>query len=326
MVFWVLIKILKEFSWYAFKKEKRFIYFYNNTYFIQINAFFVYLWILGVFYPLKTIYKLYIYLLLKNEQLLLKGKQDGIFNFLIGKELKTGFYFPTFIKDWDLKVINYLVIERFLSYVLFNKASNALYFYDGNESYLVVERFKHSTTLEYVYGLFPSVIIAFILLPSLYLLYSTDEDIDPAYTIKVIGHQWFWSYEYSGLINGNGDNDSLTLKKFKVNFDSVIISEEELQKGYKRLLETDNILIVPSHRVLRFVITSADVLHSWAIPSLGIKTDAVPGRLNQVLTMICKPGYYYGQCSELCGVSHGFMPIVINSVSESQFNNKIWNE
>jgi heme/copper-type cytochrome/quinol oxidase subunit 2 len=91
------------------------------------------------------------------------------------------------------------------------------------------------------------------------------------------------------------------------------------------LLETDNVVLIPCNKVIRFVITSADVLHSWAVPSLGIKTDAVPGRLNQVITIVCKPGVYYGQCSELCGVSHGFMPIVINSTSEHKFlANSIW--
>jgi cytochrome c oxidase subunit 2 len=265
----------------------------------------------------------------------LKKTNVSIFKFVLGKELFEGLYFPSFIKDWDLNIINFLMIERFLSYILYNKSSNALFFYDGKANYLEVEKFKHSTVLEYVYGIFPSIIIALILLPSLYLLYSTDEDVDPSYTIKVIGHQWFWSYEYNG-ISYNVDNFLLekdkgrglmTFENYKINYDSVIIAEENLKEGYKRLLETDNVVLIPCQKAIRFVITSGDVLHSWAVPSLGIKTDAVPGRLNQVITMVCKPGVYYGQCSELCGVSHGFMPIVIFSTSERKFfAMSVWRE
>jgi hypothetical protein len=127
----------------------------------------------------------------RYDLLVLKNKNVKIYKFILGKELLEGLYFPSYIKDRDLNVINFLMIERFLSYVLYNKPSNALYFYDGKDNFLLVEKFKHSTILEYVFGIFPSVIIAIILLPSLYLLYSTDEDVDPSYTIKVIGHQWF---------------------------------------------------------------------------------------------------------------------------------------
>lgn len=261
LVFWVLAKILKEFSWYAFKKEKKLIYIYNNIYFLQCNAVLFYVWLILIFYPLKVVFNVYKWFQKGYEIKILKeGKKGFFYNFLLGKEVLDGLYFPTFIKDWDLNFINFLMIERFLSYVLFNKASNALYFYDGRESYLVVERFKHSTILEYVYGLFPSIIIAFILLPSLYLLYSADEDIDPSYTIKVVGHQWFWSYEYSGIalnldnVRKEGHKEHKTLQKFNINFDSVLINDEDLIKGYKRLLDTDKILLVPSHRAVRFVI------------------------------------------------------------------------
>lgn len=328
LVFWVLIKIIKEFSWYAFKKEKKIMLYYNNASFIKVHTVLLYLWIQLIVVILRIVYQLYNLMQSRYDLLVLKNKNVKIYKFILGKELLEGLYFPSYIKDWDLNVINFLMIERFLSYVLHNKPSNALYFYDGKDNFLLVEKFKHSTILEYVFGIFPSVIIAIILLPSLYLLYSTDEDVDPSYTIKVIGHQWFWSYEYSG-IRLNVDNVKTwgmgTYEKFTVNFDSVIIAEDELKKGYKRLLETDNVVLIPCNKVIRFVITSADVLHSWAVPSLGIKTDAVPGRLNQVITIVCKPGVYYGQCSELCGVSHGFMPIVINSTSEPKFlANSIW--
>jgi cytochrome c oxidase subunit 2 len=110
----------------------------------------------------------------------------------------------------------------------------------------------------------------------------------------------------------------MTFENYKINYDSVIIAEENLKEGYKRLLETDNVVLIPCQKAIRFVITSGDVLHSWAVPSLGIKTDAVPGRLNQVITMVCKPGVYYGQCSELCGVSHGFMPVRLTRIHKQE--------
>lgn len=132
-----------------------------------------------------------------------------------------------------------------------------------------------------------------IAVPSFSLLYSLDEILDAAYTYKAIGHQWYWSYETP---KGNA-------------FDSYM--RNDLQSGELRLLEVDQPLACPTKTHLRFIITAADVLHSFAVPSLGIKVDAVPGRLNTAHTFLQRPGLFTGQCSELCGVNHGFMPITI---------------
>jgi len=170
----------------------------------------------------------------------------------------------------------------------------------------IPERVVHGTTIEIIWTIFPSIILMFIAIPSFALLYSMDEVVDPAITIKAIGHQWYWSYEYSDY--NSSDEQSLA-------FDSYMIPEDELELGQLRLLEVDNRVVVPAKTHLRMIITSADVLHSWAVPSLGVKCDAVPGRLNQVSIFIKREGVYYGQCSELCGTNHAFMPIVVEAVS-----------
>nr|YP_009658838.1 cytochrome c oxidase subunit 2 [Dumortiera hirsuta]QCP68499.1 cytochrome c oxidase subunit 2 [Dumortiera hirsuta]QIA59632.1 cytochrome c oxidase subunit 2 [Dumortiera hirsuta] len=170
----------------------------------------------------------------------------------------------------------------------------------------IPERIVHGTTIEIIWTIFPSIILMFIAIPSFALLYSMDEVVDPAITIKAIGHQWYWTYEYSDY--NSSDEQSLT-------FDSYMIPEDDLELGQLRLLEVDNRVVVPAKTHLRIIITSADVLHSWAVPSLGVKCDAVPGRLNQTSIFIKREGVYYGQCSELCGTNHAFMPIVVEAVS-----------
>jgi len=172
-------------------------------------------------------------------------------------------------------------------------------------TYRVGRRLTHESTFEVVWTLVPSVVLVLLAIPSLKLLYSLDfilYDYEPVVTIKVIGHQWFWSYEYV-VFSGEFLNYEL------VNFDSYLVSEDDLGPGCLRLLEVDNPLLVPTNVYIRFLITAVDVLHSWAVPSLGVKVDAVPGRLNQIFTFIKRPGEFYGQCSEICGVNHGFMPI-----------------
>jgi len=133
-----------------------------------------------------------------------------------------------------------------------------------------------------------------------------DEIIAPAITIKTVGHQWYWSYEYSDYTNDEDDT---------IMFESYMIPEEDLTLGQLRLLEVDNPMVIPVNTHVRLIITAADVLHSWAVPSLGIKCDAVPGRLNQSSIFVKREGIFYGQCSEICGVNHGFMPIVVEAVS-----------
>nr|AEP83094.1 cytochrome c oxidase subunit II [Alatina alata] len=163
------------------------------------------------------------------------------------------------------------------------------------------------TTIEIVWTLIPAVILIFIAFPSLRLLYLMDEIIEPALTLKAVGHQWYWSYEYSDYVK-----DSLE-------FDSYMIPSEDLNPGDFRLLEVDNRLVVPSQTHIRVLITGADVLHSFAVPSLGIKMDAVPGRLNQVGFFTKRSGVFYGQCSEICGANHSFMPIVVEAVSLDRY-------
>ena len=148
-----------------------------------------------------------------------------------------------------------------------------------------------------------------IAIPSFALLYSLDEIINPSMTLKVIGHQWYWSYEYSD--SSNPEN--------AFNFDSYMKSEEDLTLGNFRLLEVDNRIVLPTKIHIRLLVTAADVLHSWAVPSLGIKVDACPGRLNQVFLFLKREGVFYGQCSEICGINHGFMPIVVQSVQLDKF-------
>lgn len=169
----------------------------------------------------------------------------------------------------------------------------------------VPEKILHGTAIEIGWTVTPSLILILIAIPSFALLYSMDEVIDPAVTIKAIGHQWYWSYEYSDYSHSD---------ELGINFDSYMLPEEDLPKGGLRLLEVDNRVVVPVNTHIRMIITGADVLHSWAIPSLGVKCDAVPGRLNQVPVFIEREGIFYGQCSELCGANHAFMPIVVEAV------------
>nr|ATN42008.1 cytochrome c oxidase subunit II [Macaca fascicularis] len=150
--------------------------------------------------------------------------------------------------------------------------------------------------METIWTILPAVILILIALPSLRVLYLTDEVNDPSFTIKSIGHQWYWTYEYTdygGLI-----------------FNSYMLPPLFLNPGDLRLLEVDNRVVLPIEAPVRMMITSQDVLHSWTIPTLGLKTDAVPGRLNQTVFTATRPGVYYGQCSEICGANHSFMPIV----------------
>jgi len=164
----------------------------------------------------------------------------------------------------------------------------------------------HGTTIEIVWTITPALVLMIIAVPSFALLYAMDEIIDPAITLKVVGHQWYWSYEYSDYCSDGSE---------PIAFDAYMLPEDELEPGNLRLLEVDNRVVLPVDTHVRVIITAADVLHCWAMPSFGIKMDACPGRLNQTSIFIQREGVYYGQCSEICGVNHGFMPIVIEAVS-----------
>jgi cytochrome c oxidase subunit 2 len=173
--------------------------------------------------------------------------------------------------------------------------------------------YNHGTIIEIIWTLTPAAILISIAIPSLKLLYFSDEVIDPALTIKAIGRQWYWSYEYSDYI------DYIDMDNQSVSFDSYMIPEDSLEEGQLRLLEVDNRIVLPVNTHVRLVATAADVIHSWAVPSLGIKLDAVPGRLNQTSLLIKRIGVYFGQCSELCGTNHSKMPIVIETVPLEQY-------
>jgi cytochrome c oxidase subunit 2 len=178
------------------------------------------------------------------------------------------------------------------------------------------KKYTHNTTLEIVWTITPAIILMLIAIPSFALLYSMYELIDPAMTIKAIGHQWYWTYEYSDY--NIYDKESLII-------DSYMLPEDSLREGQLRLLDVDNRIKVPVNTHIRLISTSTDVIHSWTVPSFGVKIDAIPGRLNQVSLFIQREGVYYGQCSEICGVNHGFMPIVVEAVSLDEYVNWINN-
>lgn len=169
----------------------------------------------------------------------------------------------------------------------------------------VPAKFSHNITLEIVWTIIPIIILIIIAIPSFRILKLAEHTPPADITIKVVGSQWFWTYSYPD--HGNFE------------FDSYMIEDAKLQPGQFRLLEVDNRLVIPQNVTVRFLITAADVIHSFAIPSLGIKIDAVPGRVNETWTKIEHKGVYYGQCSELCGIKHGFMPIAIEVVSQEEF-------
>jgi cytochrome c oxidase subunit 2 len=169
-------------------------------------------------------------------------------------------------------------------------------------------KFNYDTLIEIVWTIVPSIILIFIAIPSFILLYSIDEIVYPQLTIKVIGHQWFWSYESYDFFN-------IKSNKILYQYDSYMINTEDLNDGKLRLLDVDLPLYLPIRTHIRVLITSSDVLHSWAVPSLGVKMDAVPGRLNQISLFLKRKGTFYGQCSEICGINHGFMPIVVKGIS-----------
>lgn len=179
---------------------------------------------------------------------------------------------------------------------------------EARKSHLLTKNITHGTILEIVWTILPAFVLVAIAIPSFALLYAIDEIIEPTLTIKVIGHQWYWSYEYSDYEQGD------------LLFDSYMLPEEDLEQGQLRLLEVDRKLWLPTYTHIRVLVTAADVIHSWAVPSLGVKMDALPGRLNQVSLFIKREGIFYGQCSELCGVNHGFMPIAVKAVPVDLFN------
>jgi len=169
----------------------------------------------------------------------------------------------------------------------------------------VPSKTSHHTMLEVVWTAIPVLILVVIVFPSMRLLYFMDVVPEAQLNLKVTGNQWYWSYEYPD---------------HGISFDSIMVEDKDLKPGDPRLLAVDNHVVVPVNTVVRVIATSADVIHSWAIPAFGVKRDTVPGRINEVWFNATKEGTYYGQCSELCGIKHGFMPIVIDVVSQAKFD------
>ena len=170
----------------------------------------------------------------------------------------------------------------------------------------VPSKTTHNTMLEVIWTVVPVIILLIIAVPSFRLLYFTDKVEDADMTLKAIGHQWYWSYEYP-------DHGDFT-------FDAIMLEEDELEEGQPRLLATDEAVVLPVGAKIRLLTTADDVIHSWAIPAFGVKMDSVPGRVNETWFQINREGMYYGQCSELCGTLHGFMPIMIEAVSQEDFD------
>nr|AIY59853.1 cytochrome oxidase subunit II [Simulium weji] len=192
-----------------------------------------------------------------------------------------------FFHDHSLMIlINITILFGYLMLMLFfNKFTNRF--------------LLHGQTIEIIWTILPAIVLMFIALPSLRILYLLDEINNPAITLKTIGHQWYWSYEYSDFMN--------------LEFDSYMIPTNELENNGFRLLDVDNRIVLPMNTQIRILVTAADVLHSWTIPALGVKVDGTPGRLNQTNFLMNRTGLFFGQCSEICGANHSFMPIVLES-------------
>nr|QKD74988.1 cytochrome c oxidase subunit 2 [Suillia sp. HeleYD1] len=198
-----------------------------------------------------------------------------------------------FFHDHALLIL--VMITILVGYLMF-----MLFFNKYTNRYLL-----HGQTIEMIWTILPAIVLLFIAFPSLRLLYLLDEINEPSVTLKAIGHQWYWSYEYSDFLN--------------IEFDSYMIPTNELSTNGFRLLDVDNRIVLPTNSQIRILVTAADVIHSWTIPALGVKVDGTPGRLNQTNFLMNRPGLFYGQCSEICGANHSFMPIVIESVPVNFF-------
>ncbi|KAK4638705.1 cytochrome c oxidase subunit 2 (mitochondrion) [Podospora pseudocomata] len=204
-------------------------------------------------------------------------------------------------------IMYYLVVILFaVGWILLSIVIN----YVSTKSPISHKYLNHGTLIELIWTITPAVILILIAFPSFKLLYLMDEVSDPSMSVLAEGHQWYWSYQYPDFLDSNDQF---------IEFDSYIVPESDLDEGGLRMLEVDNRVVLPELTHVRFIITAGDVIHSFAAPALGIKCDAYPGRLNQVSVFINREGVFYGQCSEICGILHSSMPIVIESVSLEKF-------
>lgn len=197
-----------------------------------------------------------------------------------------------FFHDYSLIFLIFIIV--IIRYIIFNIVINTFY-----------NRFLlENHDIEVIWTIIPALILIFIAVPRLRLLYLIEESFEVIINVKIIGHQWYWSYEYTD---------------FNIEYDSFILRERDLEKRSFRLLDTDNNIILPYKTGVRLLVRSADVIHSWTVPSLALKVDAIPGRLNQLILYGYRPGLYYGQCSEICGANHSFIPICLEIVSLKNF-------
>nr|AAT97364.1 cytochrome c oxidase subunit II [Pagastiella orophila] len=204
-----------------------------------------------------------------------------------------------FFHDHTLLIL--IMVTTLVSYLM-----SMLFFNKLNNRFLL-----HGQTIEVIWTILPAIVLLFIAFPSLRILYLLDEINNPTISLKTIGHQWYWSYEYSDFKN--------------IEFDSYMIPTNDMNKNSFRLLDVDNRIILPINNQIRILVSATDVLHSWTVPSLGVKIDANPGRLNQTNFFINRSGLFFGQCSEICGANHSFMPIVIESTPTKYFIKWIYN-
>nr|AWN56131.1 cytochrome c oxidase subunit 2 [Brachymyrmex patagonicus] len=200
-----------------------------------------------------------------------------------------------FFHDFTMMILTFITL--LIMFILFMLINNKF-----------IDRFLlQGHAIELIWTFTPMIILIFIAIPSIKILYLTDEMFNNKITIKSLGHQWYWSYEYSDFMN--------------IEFDSYMIPMDQNQPNDFRLLDVDNRCILPFQYPIRMLTTSMDVIHSWTVPSLGIKMDSTPGRLNQSMLYLYRPGLFFGQCSEICGMNHSFMPIVIESTNFMNFKN-----
>lgn len=192
----------------------------------------------------------------------------------------------------DHSILILILITNLVSYIIVS------ILYNNYNNYFLLS----GQTIEIIWTIIPGIILLFIAFPSLKLLYLLEETNKPLLTIKSIGHQWYWKYEYSN---------------FNLEFDSYITNNNE--NNNFRLLDTDNRIVIPFNQIIRILVTAADVIHSWTIPSLGIKVDATPGRLNQLNFLTNRSRIFFGQCSEICGANHSFIPITLERISLNYF-------
>nr|YP_192890.1 cytochrome c oxidase subunit II [Gryllotalpa orientalis]AAT64921.1 cytochrome c oxidase subunit II [Gryllotalpa orientalis] len=206
----------------------------------------------------------------------------------------------SFFHDHTLMIL--IMITVLVAYIMLSLLPNNLV-----HRYLL-----EGQNIEIIWTVLPAITLIFIALPSLRLLYLLDESMTPLISLKSTGHQWYWTYEYMDFKNS-------------IEFDSYMIPSNELPLNGFRVLDVDNRTTLPMNIQTRILVTASDVIHSWTVPSMGLKVDATPGRLNQLNLLMSRPGIFFGQCSEICGANHSFMPIVLESLSVKLFTKWIMN-